>query len=236
MTHRLPPAPPSPVLLLSCLPALSSFRPLPLPSLVPPDSPNPLSPPRCLLGAQPGAAPPAPSLPSPAAAAPAPWKRRRRRNGAMYFQLLLMTFTSWKPRGEASAMQAAGSAQTTSVPTADHRRARGHEPKTKQPRGGGELGAGGTAERSALQTPSAPRRHRGAEERVSLGGHTIIMGVGMPRKYKSPHNEQCFFFFFFSSSFLRGFYVFPHPSCSCRNLCAGDGSTCPAQAGGAFAK
>lgn len=60
----------------------------------------------------------------------------------MYFQLLLMTFTSWKPRGEASAMQAAGSAQTTSVPTADHRRARGHEPKTKQPRGGAGGGAG----------------------------------------------------------------------------------------------
>lgn len=49
----------------------------------------------------------------------------------MYFQLQLMTFTSWKGRGKARAIQAVGSVQTTSVPAADHRRARGPEPKPK---------------------------------------------------------------------------------------------------------
>ena len=60
----------------------------------------------------------------------------------MYFQLRLMTFTSWKRRSEARAMQPVGSVQTTSVPATDHRRARGPEPKPKQPWGSRGSGCG----------------------------------------------------------------------------------------------
>lgn len=60
----------------------------------------------------------------------------------MYFQLRLMTFTSWKRGGEARAMQPVGSVQTTSMPAADHRRARGPEPKPKQPWGSRGAGCG----------------------------------------------------------------------------------------------
>lgn len=95
----------------------------------------------------------------------------------MYFQLLFMTFTSWKPRGEASAMQAAGSAQTTSVPTADHRRARGHEPKPKQPRGRRGAGCrGNSREREVRCKPHRFPADTEAQRRGFLWGDTPSLG------------------------------------------------------------
>lgn len=80
--------------------------------------------------------------------------------------------------------------------------------------------------RTTSTNPSSPRS--AVELGVGSFGDQYHFRVGMPRnaeKYKNPLDEQRFFFFFF----LWGFYVFLHPSCSCKNLCAGAGITHPAE-------
>lgn len=106
----------------------------------------------------------------------------------MYFQLPLMTFTSWKRRGEARAMQTLGSVRTTSVPAADHRRARGPEPKAKEPQGSQGAGCEG------WEGDGGERKVPAEEMFLSEGGHHPLRDLALQGKLKIKIPALGFFF------------------------------------------